>query len=82
MSREQFRDFVTTELNRPSSVGRVSRLLKKWEGASDDEHREGEAMQAGNRLLVTAEEKANAFAAQYAHVSRQVRSPKIDRTAR
>ncbi|KAF0298749.1 Leucine-rich PPR motif-containing protein, mitochondrial [Amphibalanus amphitrite] len=72
VTREQFRDFVTTELNRPTSVGRVSRLLKKWEGAVDDDHREGEAMRIGDRLLVTAEEKANAFAAQYAHVSRQV----------
>ncbi|KAF0294476.1 Hermansky-Pudlak syndrome 1 [Amphibalanus amphitrite] len=72
LTREQFRDFVTTELNRPTSVGRVSRLLKKWEGAVDDDHREGEAMRIGDRLLVTAEEKANAFAAQYAHVSRQV----------
>ena len=82
VSREQFRDFVTTELNRQTSTGRVSRLLKRWEGAADDDHREGEAMRVGDRLLVTPEEKANAFAAQYAHVSRQVRTPKIDRDAR
>ena len=82
VSREHFRHFVTTELNRPTSVGRVSRILKKWEGATDDEHREGQAMKTGDRLLVTAEQKANAFVAQYAQVSRQVRAPKIDRAAR
>ncbi|KAF0314338.1 Ribonuclease HI [Amphibalanus amphitrite] len=71
VSRESFREFVTTELNRPSSVGRVSRMLKKWEGGGDDEHRDGEAMKAGDRLLVSAEAKANAFAHQYATVSRQ-----------
>ena len=82
ISRDQFREFVTTELNRPTSVGRVSRILKKWEGAADDDHREGEALKIGDRLIVTAEEKANAFAAQYATVSRQVRASKIDRAAR
>ena len=39
-------------------------------------------MKTGDRLLVTAEQKANAFVAQYAQVSRQVRAPKIDRAAR
>ncbi|KAF0307509.1 hypothetical protein FJT64_021153 [Amphibalanus amphitrite] len=37
-------------------------------------------MRIGDWLLVTAEEKANVFAAQHVHVSRQVRAPKIDLT--
>ena len=82
VSRESFREFVTNELNRPTSVGRVARLLKKQEGARDDEHRDGEAMRDGERLLVTAEENANAFAHESATVSRQVRNPKLDRAAR
>lgn len=82
MSRDAFRDFVTTELNRPASVSRVSRILKKWEDAGENVHREGEAMSDGPRLLVTAEEKANAFVRQYAEVSRQMRAPRIDRAAR
>ncbi|KAF0308183.1 LINE-1 reverse transcriptase [Amphibalanus amphitrite] len=82
VTQQSYRDFVSTELNQSTSVGRVSRLLKKWEGAEDDEQRDGEAMRVGNRLLVTAEEKANAFAHQYATVSRQVRAPKIDRATR
>ena len=82
ISRESFREFVTTELNRPSSVGRVSRMLKKWEGAGDDEHRDGEALRIGDRLLVSAEARANAFAHQYATVSRQVRNPNLYRAAR
>ena len=45
------------------------------------DHRKGEAMRIGERLLVTADEKAYACAAQYAHVSRQVRASKIDRDA-
>ena len=48
----------------------------------NDDHREGEAMRVGERPLVTAEEKTNAFVAQYAHVSRQVRAPKTERDAR
>ena len=39
-------------------------------------------MQVGEQLLVTAEEKDKAFVAQYTHVFRQVRAPKIDRDAR
>ena len=57
-------------------------MLKKWEGAGDDEHRDGEALRIGDRLLVSAEARANAFAHQYATVSRQVTNPKLDRAAR
>ena len=54
----------------PASVGRVSRMLKKWEGAAagDDELQDGEALRIADRF-VFAEAGANAFAHQYATVS-------------
>ncbi|KAF0300621.1 hypothetical protein FJT64_003287 [Amphibalanus amphitrite] len=70
VSQAHFRNFVETTLNKPASLGRVTKILKKWEGASD-EHRPGQAMTEGDRLLVTDSEKAEAFNATYAHVSRQ-----------
>ena len=72
VSQEKFRNFVSTTLNRPASLGRVSKLLKKWERATDEEHRDGQAMEDGGRLLVTDRSKAEAFAKTYATVSRQV----------
>ncbi|KAF0287013.1 putative RNA-directed DNA polymerase from transposon BS [Amphibalanus amphitrite] len=81
VSQAHFRNFVETTLNKPASLGRVTKILKKWEGASD-EHRPGQAMTEGDRLLVTDSEKAEAFNATYAHVSRQVRSAKVDRAAK
>ncbi|KAF0314429.1 hypothetical protein FJT64_015127 [Amphibalanus amphitrite] len=83
VSREQFREFVGTTLNRPASLGRVSKILKKWEGATDDEHRDGQAMMDDdNKLLVTDKQKANAFVKTYAQVSRHVRNKKVDLTAK
>ena len=82
VSREHYREFVSKELNQHSSVGKVSKILKKWDRASDDEHREGQAMIEGDRLLVTNKEKAEAFVKSYAHVSRQVRVPRVDREAK
>ena len=82
VSREQFRDFVSNTLNRPASVGRISKTLKKWERASDNEHRDGQAMSDGGKLLVTDKAKASAFAKTYAHVSRHVRHKKLDRAAK
>ena len=82
VSREQFREFVSSTLNRPASLGRVSKTLKKWEGAADEDHREGQAMQDGERLLVSDKQKADAFAKTYANVSRQVRHQKIDLIAK
>ena len=79
VSQEKFRNFVSTTLNRPASLGRVSKLLKKWERATDEEHRDGQALEDGGRLLATDRSKAEAFARTYATVSRQVRAPKIDR---
>ncbi|KAF0291218.1 putative RNA-directed DNA polymerase from transposon BS [Amphibalanus amphitrite] len=82
VSREQFREFVGTTLNRPASLGRVSKILKKWEGATDDEHRDGQAMMDDKKLLVTDKQKANAFVKTYAQVSRHVRNKKVDLTAK
>ncbi|KAF0304847.1 putative RNA-directed DNA polymerase from transposon BS [Amphibalanus amphitrite] len=81
VSRTHFREFVETTLNKPASLGRVSKILKKWEGASDD-HRPGEAMTHNGRLLASDKEKAAAFIQTYAHVSRQVRVPKLDKEAK
>lgn len=81
VSQAHFRDFVGSTLNRPASLGRVAKILKKWEGAPDD-HRPGEAMEDGDRLLATDAEKAAAFNRTYAFVSRQVRDRKLDRMAK
>ena len=82
VSRAHFRKFVSEELNHPNSVGRISKTLKKWERATDDEHRDGQAMTANGRLLTKDSEKAEAFCQTYAWVSRQVRAPKQDRAAK
>ncbi|KAF0306418.1 hypothetical protein FJT64_002444 [Amphibalanus amphitrite] len=73
VTQAHFRDFVGTTLNKPASLGKVAKILKKWEGAPDD-HRPGEAMEDGDRLLVTDAQKASAFNRTYAHVSREKRS--------
>ena len=80
-TQTHFRTFVEDNLNQPASLGRVTKILKKWEGAGD-EHQPGQAMRVGGRLLVTDREKAQAFCATYAHVSRQVRSAKVDRACK
>ena len=72
VSRQRFHQMVSEELNRPNSIGRVSRTLKRGEGATDDEHRDGQAMDHERRLLVKDREKADAFCQTYAWVSRQV----------
>ena len=80
-SRKHFRTFVETSLNKPANLGRVSKILKKWEGANDD-HRPGQAMKENGRLLISDREKANAFNKTYAHVSRQTRVADIDKAAK
>ena len=77
VSNKQFREFVSTIFNRLAGLGRISKALKKWKGASDDDHRDGQAMQDGMRLLVTDKQKAEAFAKTYAIVLRHVRHRKI-----
>ena len=62
VSRERFREMASTELNRHSSLGKVTRMLKKWECAADDDHRDGQAMRHDGRLVVN-DKKAEAFCA-------------------
>ena len=82
VARDRFREMASTELNRHASFGKVTRMLKRWEGAADDDHRDGQAMRHNERLLVKDKDKADAFCATYAWVSRKVRVPKIDRRAK
>ena len=82
VSRERFREMASTELNRHSSLGKVTGMLKKWECAADDDHRDGQAMRHDGRLLVKDKVKAEAFCATYAWVSRKIGIPKIDRQAK
>lgn len=82
VSRDSFRKFVSTTLNRPASLGRVAKILKKWDRSTDDEHRDGQALEHKGRLLVTDRAKAEGFVQTYAHVSRQVRTRKVDREAK
>ncbi|KAF0314337.1 Potassium voltage-gated channel protein Shab [Amphibalanus amphitrite] len=82
VSQQQFRDFVSSTLNRHQNLGRVHKTLKKWEGSTDDQHRTAETMEDNGRTLVTDREKATAFNRTYATVSKQVRNPKVDRDAK
>ncbi|KAF0311702.1 hypothetical protein FJT64_017543 [Amphibalanus amphitrite] len=45
VSQRQFREYVSTTLNKHQSLGRVHKTLKMWEGASDDQHRAAESME-------------------------------------
>ncbi|KAF0312570.1 putative RNA-directed DNA polymerase from transposon BS [Amphibalanus amphitrite] len=82
VSQRHFRDFVSKDLNKHQSLGRVHKILKMWEGASDDNHRKQETMEDNGRTLVTDRDKATAFNRTYAYVSRQVRTKSIDRRAK
>ena len=80
-SQKHFRKFVETTLNKPASVGRVSKILKAWERSGDD-HRPEQALREEGRLLASDRNKAEAFNRTYAYVSRQVREAKLDRAAK
>ena len=78
-SQRSFREFVSTELNQPSSIGRVTKVLRKMEGGSQTAA-PGQAINGDQgRLKVEDKAKATAFTKTYAEVSRQVRAPKQDR---
>ena len=81
VSQHHFRQFVEGTLNRPASLGRVTKILKAWESSGDD-HRPGQALKEDGRILASDREKAEAFNRTYAHVSRQVRAAKLDREAK
>ena len=72
-----FRNFATEELNRPASIGRVHKILRKMEGA--EQAPSGQALGDHGRRAVEDRAKAAAFAKQYASVSRQVRNKLQDR---
>ena len=77
-----FRDFASTELNRPAALGRVTKILRRMEGAVMDAC-PGQAVN-GDRGQLVAEDrsKAEAFARTYANVSRHVRLRRRDRTVK
>ena len=54
--------FTSSTFNKPPNIGRVHKLLNKWERCSDDEFREGQAMLDNGRVLVTDRAKAQTFA--------------------
>ena len=81
VSQAHFRNFVSKTLNKPASLGKVTKILKKWEGASD-EHRAGEAMLDNGKLVITDKEKAEVLNRTYSSVSKQVRAAKQDRAAK
>ena len=77
--RTAFRSFATNELNKRTNVGRVTKILKKMEGATQSAC-PGQAICGDHgRLAVEDRQKASAFVRTYASVSRQVRSKKEDR---
>ena len=80
-SQQHFRNFVETTLNKPASVGRVSKILNAWERSGDD-HRPGQALTEEGHLLASERDKAKAFNRTYIHVSRQVWEAKLDRVAK
>ena len=80
-SQKHFRILVETTLNKPASLGRVSKMLKAWEPSGDDQ-RPGQALREEGRLLASDRDKAEAFNRTSAHVSRQVREANLDRAAK
>ena len=59
-SQQHFRNFVETTLNKPASVGKVSKILKAWERSGDD-HWAGQALREEGRLLASDSDKGEAF---------------------
>ena len=80
--RRSFRNFASTELNRPAALGRVTKLLRKMEGAVLDAC-PGQAV-SGDRGQLVAEDrsKAEAFVRTYAGVSRHTRNRARDRAVK
>ena len=72
-----FRKFASEELNRPTSIGRVHKILRKMEEAV--EVPPGQALGDHGRRAVEDRDKAEAFNRTYASVSRQVRAKFQDR---
>ena len=73
-----FRDFATTELNRPAALGRVTKILRRMEGAVASAC-PGQAVNGDRGLAAEDRDKAEAFARMYAGVSRHTRVRRRDR---
>ena len=74
-----FRDFASTELNKPTSLGRVSKILRKMEGKVQTTN-PGQAINGDRgRLAVEDRCKAQTFVQTYAAVSKKTRVKKLDR---
>ena len=78
--QRSFRQFASTELNKPATVGRVAKILKKMEGAVHSPC-PGQAVNGDRgQLAVEDRAKAEAFVRSYANVSKNVRLRLRDRT--
>ncbi|KAF0287890.1 RNA-directed DNA polymerase from mobile element jockey [Amphibalanus amphitrite] len=71
-----FQKFASEELNRPTSIGRVHKILRKMEEAV--EIPPGQALGDHGRCAVEDRDKTEAFNRTYANVSRQVRAKRQD----
>ncbi|KAF0304735.1 putative RNA-directed DNA polymerase from transposon BS [Amphibalanus amphitrite] len=80
--RRAFQDFASTELNRRAALGRVTKILRKMEGAVTDTC-PGQAIN-GDRGQLVAEDraKAEAFVRTYANVSSHTRHRRRDRSVK
>ncbi|KAF0313786.1 RNA-directed DNA polymerase from mobile element jockey [Amphibalanus amphitrite] len=65
-----FREFASTTLNKPTNIGRVTKVLRKMEGSV--QACPGHALQGDRGLAVEDLEKATSFVRTYSRVSRQV----------
>ena len=73
-----FRQFATEELNKPSNLGRVTKILRRMEGATQPAA-PGRAIHGDHgREAVLDKKKASEFVKTYAAVSKHVRHKKWD----
>ncbi|KAF0288683.1 RNA-directed DNA polymerase from mobile element jockey [Amphibalanus amphitrite] len=77
--KRSFRELATGELNKPAAIGKVTKILRKMEGAAPDVCPDRAINGDCGQLLAEDRAKAEAFVRTYAHVSRNVRQPKRDR---
>ena len=80
--KKSFQEFATEELNRPAAIGKVSKILKKMEGAVQSVC-PGQAINGDRgQLAVEDRAKAEAFISCYAQVSKLIRLRQRDRTVK
>ena len=75
-------ELASTELNKPTAIGRVTKILRRMEGAVPEVCPDQAINGDRGRLLAEDRAKADAFVRTYAEVSRNVRLPKYDRQAK